>query len=414
VDLVATQQIVLRLANELFSGTALGVDVLRQDGQPVDRAQALTWKISLGTTVCTIASGPNAVGNLLDLTVFVTVLRTSVEDYWQPSNFGESAQFILDVLRRSESEIWERAARVLSEEQQRELKEAIDGWCRDQTRLQEAMSARAAGWAMEVGRMQAGTAARTGSVFGLLMLDPFAGLDPTTREITQSRLLAERGLFVFQRMPELLRWQTELLALDAVQGPAMQQLVANTTVWSDAIDRISRVAEQLPAQVSAEREAILRELETQEAALTPLVEEVRQALLASTVMSTSWNATLNTFDALMQRFGVGEDPAPDPGATPGEPFRIGDYGRTAEQLDSAAARLTELLVTFERTLGSTNLKQLSVQLAPVVGQVQDRGKEVVDYAFGKAVQLVVIVVVGALIHRFLTTRMMRRRGEAVV
>lgn len=411
LDLVATQQIVLRLANELFSGTALGVDVLRKDGQPVDRAQALTWKISLGTTICTIASGPNAVGNLLDLTVFVTVLRTSVEDYWQPTNFGESAQFIVDVLRRSESEIWERASRVLSQDQQRELKEAIDGWCRDQTRLQEAMTARAAGWAMEVGRMQAGTAARTGSVFGLLMLDPFSGLDPTTREITQSRLLAERALFVVQRMPELVRWQTELLALDAVQGPAMQQLVANTTAWSDAIERITRVAEQLPGQVTAEREAILRELEKQEAALTPLIEEVRRTLVASTAMSTSWNVTLTTFDALMQRFGLGEDRAPDPGATPSEPFRIGDYGRTAEQLDSAAARLTELLLTFERTLGSTNLMQLSAQMAPVVGRVQDSGKEMVDYAFGKAVQLVVIMAVAALLYRLVAARILRSRAE---
>lgn len=411
VDLAEVQQVVLRIANELFTGMVLGVDALREDGQPVARAQALKWKTALGTSVCTIASGPNAVGNLLDLTVFVTVLRTSVQNHWQPSYFGDSARLIMDVFLRTESEVWGQAAKVLSVEQQQELRDAIEEWCRERSHLQDAMTARAAGWATEVGRSKTSGRTRTGSVFNLLMLDPFAGLDPATREITQSRLLAERGLFVAQKMPELLRWHTELLAMNATETPAMQQLVANTTLLSGAIERMSRVAERLPGQVTAEREAILRELEAHEAALTPLMEEVRRTLLASAAMSTSWNVTLTTFDALMKRFGVGEDPGQEAGAPSGEPFRIGDYGRTAEQLEAAAGRLTELLVTLERTLGSTQLTQLSAQVGPVVDQVQGRGKEMVDYAFGKAVQWVLILFAAALVYRFLTMRMMRSRGD---
>ena len=49
------------------------------------------------------------------------------------------------------------------------------------------------------------------------------------REIAQTRLFAERALFVAQKMPALLRWQTELLSVNAVEMPAVQQLVTNST-----------------------------------------------------------------------------------------------------------------------------------------------------------------------------------------
>ena len=42
---------------------------------------------------------------------------------------------------------------------------------------------------------------------------------------------------------------------------------------------------------------------------------------------------------------------------------------------------------------------------PVVKQAQTSGKEIVDYAFWKGILLVVVVLVAALIYRFLSTRL---------
>ena len=44
-------------------------------------AQVLCWKIGYGTETCAIVSGPNAIANLLDMTVFVTATRMTAEDY---------------------------------------------------------------------------------------------------------------------------------------------------------------------------------------------------------------------------------------------------------------------------------------------------------------------------------------------
>jgi hypothetical protein len=61
---------------------------------------------------------------------------------------------------------------------------------------------------------------------------------------------------------------------------------------------------------------------------------------------------------------------------------------------------------LDRTMGSFNLAQFSAQVGPVVQQAQANGKELVDYAFWKGILLVVVVLVAALIYRFLVTRLL--------
>ena len=125
-----------------------------------------------------------------------------------------------------------------------------------------------------------------------------------------------------------------------------------------------------------------------------------------TQFSASLNTTFTTFDALMKRFGVGEPKSEEPPPANAVPFRIQDYTQSAAQIEAMAGRLTELLGMLDRTMGSFNLAQLSAQVGPVVQQAEAGGKEVVDYAFWKGILFVVIVLVAALIYRFLVTRLL--------
>jgi hypothetical protein len=416
VDPVEVQQTVLRFADEYLTRMVVGVDQLRLGTNALEPAESLKWKIALGTETCSIASGPNAVADLLDLTVFVTLTRMALEEHWQPRVFGDSAQPMLESCRNVEAEIWEYAGTVLQPQQQVELRQSIEAWHRQNPNPENVLAARAMGFASQVAKAnQADTIGD--SVFSLLQVDPLSGLDPAVREIAQTRLFAERALFVTQKMPMLLRWQTELLSVNAVEMPAVQQLVTNSTQIAASVDRFARVTEQLPAQVSAEREEILKALQSQEENLTPLVNEVRQTLMAGSQMSTSLNTTLTTFESVMKRFGVGETNNASPPSTNTEPFRIQDYTQTAAQLEATARQLTELLITADRTIGSTNLLQLAAQVSPVVQQAQASGKEVVDYAFWRGILLVGIVLVAALIYRLLAIRLVgtaRKRSAPTV
>lgn len=403
-DPVVIQQNVQRFADEFSAKLNLGIEKLQRHGQPLAPADVLRWKIAIGTDICAIASGPNAVANLLDLIVLASVTREAVEENAQV--YGDSVQSLLADCRSAETEAWRLAATVLTEKQQAELRDAIAAWRRQNPHAENILAARAVSFATQLAPKEEATREKPGSVFGLLRLDPLAGLDPATREIAQSRLLAERALYVTQKMPQLLRWQLELLSTNTLASPAVQQLVANTTQLTAAVERVSQVTAQLPAQMDRQREEIFKALEAQEKQLTPLVAEVRGALGSGKAMSDSLNTTLGTMDGLMKRFGVGEPkPAGAPAAAPGEPFRIQDYTQTAAQLEATARQLTELLRSVDQTLGSPNVTRLTAEVSPVVKQAQASGKEVVDYAFARGLLLVAAIFAAALLYRFLSRRL---------
>lgn len=404
-DPVEVQQKLLRFADEFSAQMISGIDRLHRGTNAATPAEAVKWKIMLVTEVCSIASGPNALANLLDMTVFVTAMRTAVEDHWQPKVFGASAQPMLEMGRNSETNIWGLVGGVLQPEQQEELRQAIAEWRQQHPIPENVLGARAVGFATEVARAKKATTAKPGSVFGLLGLDPLSSLDPATREIAQTRMLAERALYVTQWMPTLLRWQIELMGLHAVAMPEVQQLVTNSTQLAASVERFANVAEQLPKQVGKEREEILKALQSQEKGLAALAGEFRQTLNAGSQMSTSLNTTLTTFDALMKRFGVGETNSASPPATNSHPFNILDYAQTAGALEKMARQLTELLRTVEETTGPTNLGRLAAQLSPAVQQAQTGGKELVDHAFWRGLLLVGIVLAAALLYRLLAPRM---------
>ncbi|MGH8549668.1 MAG: hypothetical protein ACRERU_13915 [Methylococcales bacterium] len=412
VDPVELQERLLRFADEFSAGMITNVAKLRRGENPIGPAEVLNWKIVFATEASSIATGPNAFTNLLDMTVFVTVVRTTVETHWQPNVYGDSARPLLETCRVFEKEIWELAGTVLKPEQQTELREAIVAWRQAHPIPENLFGARAVGLAQEVARTHQ-TGAPQSSVFTLLRLDPLTGLDPATRELAQTRLFAERALYITQWMPTLLRWQTELLTLNTMAMPEIQRLVTNSTLLAASVERFAGVVEKLPQQVSTEREELLRALQTQEKDLRILAAEIRQTITAGTRMSTSLHSTLITFDALMRRFGIGETNNASTPKTNTEPFRILDYAETAAQLEAAARQLTDLVRTLDQKLGATNLARLSAQIGPVVEKAQTGGQEVVDYAFRKAVLFLAIACAMALVtvqlNRWLRSRCATRR-----
>lgn len=410
VDPVVVQQELLRLTDELSAQITAEIGGLKIDGKPADPSQVLQWRIDFGSSTCAIVSGANPAANLLDMTAFITLTRMGLESFWIPRGLGDSGSGLLAKCRNAEQSIWQLTNRVLSSSHQAEFRRELDAWYQANPHPEYVVGMRAAGLTAQLLSGKKSSVPHLGSLYDQLSLDPLVGLDPATREIAQTRLFAERALYVTQKMPQLLRWQLELLNANALASPVIQQVVANTTQLSASVDRVSRVVEQLPAQVDKQREELVKALEAQERQLTPLVGEVRQTLAAGQDMSASLNTTLVTFDALMKRFGVGEPVSPAVSGAGvvkarGAPFRIQDYETTAAQLEKTARQLTELLEAVHQTVSPVNLARLADQTAPVVQQAKAGGKEVVDYAFGRGLLFVGIVLLGLSLYRFLCARM---------
>ncbi|MBL9136139.1 MAG: hypothetical protein JNK85_09740 [Verrucomicrobiales bacterium] len=418
VDPVVLQQDVLRFADDFTTRMVLGIDKLRLGHQPLEDDEALQFKVAIASQVYAVASGSHSLAALVDLTVLVTVMRKTLENPMQSATFGDSVEFMVSSCRELEGDLSALARKALSADQLTELETSLGQWEQREVNLRDVLMARGEDLPALFPQRSRQQSARSGSVFGLLGVDPLAGVDPAVREVARTRLFAERALFVMQRMPRLLRWQAELTAIHATKLPAVESVVSNAGDLTASLNRFVRVAEQLPAQLAQERAEILKSLESQEGRLAPLAGEVRQALIAGSQMSTSLTVTLGTFDALMKRFGVGEPkpptpPNPDPAAhsnPPAAPFRIQDYGETAARIEAAARQLHALVESVQDTLGSTNLSQLPATFEPAVQQARAGGKEVVDYAFQRGALLIGLCLAAALAYRFLAARLPLPRG----
>jgi hypothetical protein len=406
LDLQVQEQ---RFADDSMTQTAQALDeYARQVGTESARVETLRLKVVLGSVLIDTASGPNPNANLIDLVFGAWLTRKTIEDYWVLTPNGPAFQSWFETSRRLETNAWELAASTLKPAQVDELCASIRQWYTRNPDVRLGFFVRPHDFASLMSTSQSNGGSGN-SVFSLAGLDPLAGIDPAVREITRTRLFAERALFVLQRMPFLLRLQAELLAHQVVTQPEIRVALTNTTRLSESADRMSRAAEsvsqtaaQLPDRISAERKEILAALDQQEGKLRDLASEVNRSLVSAEKMSASLSITITNFDALMKRFGVGEpstNTAPD---TNSPSFNILDYGQVAQQVGAMAKDVNALVSSVNQ-----NVPQIERLSQTATGDA----RKVVDHAFHLGLVLIAVLlgglVVAGLAYRFFAEKMKR-------
>lgn len=376
----------MRFADD-YSGTlVVGIDDYTAITETSNAIELYKLKINCVGSAFAVASGSNEMMNLLDMFVVVTMTRAVVEEYPVPEARREAFNRIRDACRQGEANITHIAESALTPAQLEELRTAIIEYRKLRPELRSALVTRALSIATVAGRRQQQDSG--GSVFGLLKLDPLSGLDPAARELAQTRLFGERVLYLAQRIPVLLRWQTELLTLEAAETPAALEIRASTTQIADALDRTSKAIDRLPMTLRTEREHLLEALPGQEPAVTRITAELTTTLEAGRKMSDSLNTTLSTFNTLQQRLSArsaNEPPKPAPTTGPSD---VEQYAEVARQVSTSAEQLTEMLKTLDKTLSSADLTRLASQVSPVMEQAQTGGRDLVDHSFRMAMLLV--------------------------
>jgi hypothetical protein len=381
-DPVELQSQLLRFSDNSIKTLNLAAGRLRRDDEVSQKRSILMRRISTTNDIVAIATGANAYANLLDMVIFASLNRINVEEFWMPRFFGDSAKPYLRASQDVENEIWRIAETTLKKEQISELRAAIKAWHEQHPSTRSPRDIGVMGFASEVAQMNRRTEQGiTTSVFNLLVIDPLAGLDPATRELANTRLFAERGLFLSRYLPTLIRWESELLLIQAADMPQLEKLLINTAQLTESANRFSQAAEQLPRLISAERHKIIQALSAQQPGLTQLAAQTEKALDAGKGLSDASTVTLKSFQNILRQL---EARPPTPNA---EPFRIKDYTAAAAQFTVTAQDLVKLLLALNRTLAPDKLDILSTRLESLNRQT----KALVDYTFGQALLLGLIL-----------------------
>ena len=280
---------IMRYADRYFARMSLEADRIREKATtPELRRFATGWKLACQTTVVDIAVGPNAVENLLDMMVLASLTREEFETYWAPEVLGdELGQGLLKASRMLEEEIWEESKRVLTPEQQNDLRTLIHEWNQQHPDQHYFWGIRFAGFtdqrAIELQRIQ-----ETGGLLGEIA--------QTRETAVEMREFGERVMYYMQRAPNLTRLQAEFGMQEILNTPEAIQLLDNTERLTRSSERYASVLEKLPAErdaaivqmfseLSREREAAIIQMvdklsKEREEAITHLVLEEREAIKA--------------------------------------------------------------------------------------------------------------------------------------
>ncbi len=387
-------------------------DRVYEAGQsPVSRVMLNGLLLHTAYGAYAIASDANPVVSLLDMVVLVTLTRMAAEQNWVAFYDAEQVD-VVGICRKAEDDIWKIADRVLYADEQEAMRAQIDAWSEQNPDLRAVSFVRFGTFSKSRRQMHATTQGAR-NLFALFALDPMANLDPTTREIERSRLLAERGFYFTKRIPLLFTATMAQVYFEIAATEEATQIRRNIQTFADTAQQFATTVQELPDEVAQrvsvereaainqiqqviatereaaieqvaatlrnEREAFVASLESQEPRIENLLTELRRTIEAGTRLSETLAVLVPQTPPDVQR----------------TPIELAEIQSVVEQTSLAADRLNLLVQTVDRALAPDDLQVRLAQLDLALGRVESRGQSLIDRTFMLAGLLVVLIFAGS-------------------
>lgn len=401
VTLIVLQQQVMRFADTYVATIAQACDdVTAKATNSAIRLTVLRWKLGQATSAYVNATGQNPAVNALDMLVLTTMARMVMEDYGTET-YGDVIQPLLAAQRSLETNVWTLAGGVLKPSQQQELRDLIQEWRIKNPHQRYIGPIRFREFVTALGRTPPPSSPSSSSIFSLLYLDPFAGLDPTAAAIQETRELGERAMYYSQRMPMLISWQAEVLAYQIAAQPESKDILNDVDRLATSAEVFAKTAQQLPQLINDQRQAAIQQildgLTAQGDKSRELLTDTRSTLNSASAAATNLHAAILSLTEFVKY--VSPTNASPSSATNSKPFNVLDYGTAATQIGAAADHLNSLLAT---------VNQSAPQIEKLSQQVTADADRVVKKMFWLGVVLILILLVGSVLAGLAYRRLTRK------
>jgi len=397
-------------ADRYASVAAQALDDVERMGPPPETRRAVLGDLVYSAAAAfTIAAEPDPQLALLDLVVLTTMGRMVFEDYWRP-RLGAPTEPVITAFEMLERDIWTVAAPILDQAQQQELRERIEAFHAENPELSTFSNLRFADFPSK----RASSTLKKKKSGGI-----FSSVRNITDQVEQTRLLAERAMYLSTRLPLLTGGFADAWVSRLSFNPAVEEMREDVRTLALVSDRLATVAEQLPEQITSERKETIEQVAREATALRydaiehlleGVAEERRQILeqlieeeqrvggLITELRHTLEEANTLTLsaDALAQRFDIGE-PLP-PGAVE-EPFDIEDYRATLIDARTMIAEANGMVLSTNELLNSPGANRLVPSLIEAINQAGETSEGLVDHSVLRAAFLIVFFLVGLVIAR---------------
>ena len=342
---------------------------------PRDRLAAQDMMVQSLTAAYDIAVTPAPAVAILDMTVMVTLQRMAVEEFWHPKIFGDSAKDFVKALQQLEKEIWDIAAKLLTAEQERALRNLIDDWRKTHPDQNVVHSIRFANFREELGKM-------ADDPRGL-----FSGVKKAVNTAEELRMLGEKYRYLLSRMQLMLTSQVQLAYLQMVSQPEVGQLLTDTDRVTTTLEQFAQTASDFPDTA----ETLIKKLGDESVQFQKLIEEVGQTLTVGNEMITLINQTITTIDSLVTRF----DPIREQQQGT-EPIDISEYRQVAVDFTETARQVNAVIQSLDQLLTNQQVAERLPKLIEAVGIIDAEVKGFTNYLFYRILFLCIAVVIAIL------------------
>jgi Holliday junction resolvase-like predicted endonuclease len=349
------------------------------------RAKAHHLKLSIALAAYDIVTGsggspqvPGAAQHVLDLAVLAELqyLRW-VEEKAARDEFGDrGGDRLAEACQKSREDIWQIAARVIKPDQIDRIKTLAAQW--RAKNLNVEWLARVRFDIIAQGQEGAGILESVGAAFN--------PINSVTKSVDDVRIVAQQALFYAKRAPLLIDWTTEATVTDTLAIPKVSGIVQKVT---ETLGSVARLAAQLEHLV---------EPSSQEPAINSTIQEVQESLVQAKELVREVHSLEEAVRPFLEK---PKDAAPK---------KATDYEAVATKV-SDAAHTTTSLVRETRMLAESPsaVRNVDDMLARVSRDIAHSGRDVVDHATWRAIQLVLVIAV--LVALFKGVRYWRRRRK---
>jgi hypothetical protein len=201
-----------------------------------------------------IAGGSEPKIGLLDMFSMVTLGRIFFEEEGA-KRYGNVVAPVLEGFRRAEAGIREVAARELSARQMKGLMTIIANWRRNNPEVKSFPLIRFSNFAAD---RQDSSLTRAETPEGL-----FKSVEQASETVEDMRLLAERGVYMATRIPQLTGLFGDLWLTRWLNTPDMLTARTDLRQLAQGTGQLASELRGLPDQIKKEREAVIREFMAQ-------------------------------------------------------------------------------------------------------------------------------------------------------
>jgi hypothetical protein len=332
-------------------------------------------------SVYTNAADPDPLIGLLNTAVIISFGKMIYEQHWQ-KKYGASLDGIINVISELEKEIWKTVSQVLSEEQKNDLRNMILARRKKNPDLLDFAQLRFKDIASLRKESKLESKVKSG---GFL-----APVSDATKQIEETRQLAERAIFLATRLPLTAGVFMDVWLSQWLTNPDVKDLTTDLKKMSTSVHELTSLVENLPGQmqqigtttvdqvmdrIAIERQHLVRDLGAEQQRLSGLIKQFHQTVNAGETLITS-------LDGLAERSGL----SPDNPIT----FDIDVYKKTVEEMRGAATEMTALVGALNQLVVSPQIQEWLPHMKTGIEQLSGESRRIINHVFLMAFLTVVL------------------------